>query len=626
MADTLDSTGKYVPKDLQISAQPDSVDKNKFRVSATGLKIDTNYVFQFQYVFPDGEVSEWSPGYTLNTSGESAPGVPTGTIVPSTFISSIPVELPTFPSGAKKVDVIITNGIFNTGKIAYTFLSAGKTTISAPAGTYIVQLRATSISGVTSTVGTTHSITVSDSTVSADPSVTPSTPTVSSVLGAIQLSWNGKTSSGGDQPNGFKAAKVYVGTTSGFTPVDTGNSGANQVDVLSFGNGQNTLNISVGTIVNGTAMTYGVDYYVKIATTNGTDTSTPVAASGNPVRIGQVSNGDIITIAADKITTGTISSQTITVGAPSGKRVELRGSGNPIEIFGTGGTSLLAYNAGSNKLTITGDGSFSGDISAASGTFSGNLSSSNGQFSVISGSITALSGSIGNWRINEQALKSSEVAFPKIELDPISPKIEIRQSASDSSESGIKVIKIDPTDGLRIGTTSNFKFRVDMDGNMTASDAIFNSGTFNGNITSTATITGGSLVGATIYTSSGSYGITITGGTGTSDSIYFNNTVGTAEISVASSGNGFQFLPPGGTAGSSGLTLYGTGAGGVPNTIIARNPVRVWADDPNLVNNTTASITSAKGIRVAHFAVTTGSYIGTGSPFFNGDIHLQYTP
>ena len=83
MADTLDSTGKYVPKDLQISAQPDSVDKNKFRVSATGLKIDTNYVFQFQYVFPDGEVSEWSPGYTLNTSGESAPGVPTGTIVPT---------------------------------------------------------------------------------------------------------------------------------------------------------------------------------------------------------------------------------------------------------------------------------------------------------------------------------------------------------------------------------------------------------------------------------------------------------------------------------------------------------------------------------------------------------------
>lgn len=126
MADTLESTGQYLPKDLRITSQPNAVDKDKFDVVATGLKINETYSFQFQYVFEDGTLSEWSPGYALNTSNESAPGVPTGTIVPSTATGSIPVELPTFPSGAKKVDVIVTNGIFGLGKVSYTFLQQVK--------------------------------------------------------------------------------------------------------------------------------------------------------------------------------------------------------------------------------------------------------------------------------------------------------------------------------------------------------------------------------------------------------------------------------------------------------------------------------------------------------------------
>ena len=38
MADTLESTGNYLPKDLRITAQPDAVDKDKFKVVATGKK------------------------------------------------------------------------------------------------------------------------------------------------------------------------------------------------------------------------------------------------------------------------------------------------------------------------------------------------------------------------------------------------------------------------------------------------------------------------------------------------------------------------------------------------------------------------------------------------------------
>lgn len=439
MADisTIDGSNKTTPADLAISVQPDT-DKNYFDAKITNLKINTTYSFQFQWIHQDGSLSEWSPTYNLRTAGESVPAAPTAT-VPTTSASFIPVTLSTFPADAKRVDVVVIGGAFGIGKTVYSFLSAGSTNIAAGAGTYQVELFTVTQTGINGTPTDAFSITVTDPTAniqSPEPSKTPSVPTVSSVLGAIQVSWDGKQADGSNQPYGFNAAKVYVGTTSGFTPGPT-----NQVDVLNFANGQNTLDISVGTVVAGTAMTYGTDYYIKIATTNGTDTSTPVSASGNPVRIGQVGNGDIVEITADKIKTGTISTQTITVGAPSGKRVELRGSGNPIEIFGTGGTSLLSYNTTDNKLVITGDGtftgditgasgSFSGNISAASGTFTGDLGASGGTFTVRSGIVSALAGNIGGWTINSTTLRSSAGAN-RIELNPDTPSIQLISSTGN---------------------------------------------------------------------------------------------------------------------------------------------------------------------------------------------------
>ncbi len=472
MTNTQDAGKGIVPSDLALVAQPD-INKDYFNVTVKDLKINKAYAIQFQWVELDGKLGSWSPGFIFTTSNEVAPAVPTGVTVPSTASGSIPVTLSSFPTNAKRVDVIITGGIFGTSTVAHSFTTAGTTTIAAPAGTYQVQLRSISPTGVTSTVGTTFTVTVSSADIVVLPSTAPSTPTASSTLGAIQLSWNGKTSTGSDQPSGFVAAKVYVGTTSGFTPVDTGSAGANQVDVLNFANGQNTLNIAVGTVVNGTALTYGVDYFIKIKTTNGNaaQDSAAVLASGSPVRIGQVGNGDIVEITADKIRTGTISTQTITVGAPGGKRVELRGSGNSFEIFGTGGTSLLSYNAAGNKLSVTGEGSFTGSITGASGQFDGDLGASGGNFTVRSGIVTALAGSIGGWVINSQALKSSAVTFPSIQLDPVGSKIELRGSPGGSDIGNY--IKMDTTTGLRIGSVSSPAFTVAMDGSMTATKANF---------------------------------------------------------------------------------------------------------------------------------------------------------
>lgn len=380
-------TEQYYPKDLiinptaEILAANTASDKNNFTVVVPDLKIDSAYTFQFQYVFEDGVKSDWSPSKLVVIGAEPLPGAPV--ITAEGGAGFIKVGLATFPTNAFRVDIRISGGTFGSGTVVVdSFTSAGTKTITAAGGSGIgapYSVSAITVSPTkTSIASTPITVYVTDptSTLVVEPSATPSTPTVSSVVGAIQLSWNGKKADGGDQPAGFKAAKVYVGTSAGFTPIDSGNPNANQVDVLDFGNGQNTLNIGVGTVVNGVAITYDTDYYVKIKTTNGNaaEDSAAVSATGNPAQIGKVGNNGLIEITADKITTGTLqSNSTITVGATGGRRVELRGSGVPFEIFGTGGSSLLSYNASSNKLSITGEGTFSGALQAASGDFTGSL-------------------------------------------------------------------------------------------------------------------------------------------------------------------------------------------------------------------------------------------------------------
>jgi hypothetical protein len=443
---------KYYPKDLITNptvaalAANTASDKNNFTVVVPNLKIDSSYTFQFKYVFEDGsESTQWSPSYRLNTVTESVPAAPSVTV--SGGAGFIQVSLPTFPANASRVDVRVAGGIFGDGtKVADSFSAAGTKTIAAPGSAspglqYIVTLLTVTPSKINGDPSSPTTVYVTDpaATLAIEPSVTPSTPTVSSVLGAIQLAWNGKTSTGGNQPLGFDAAKVYVGTTSNFTP-----SSLNQVDVLNFANGQNVLNIGVGTLVSGVALDYGTDYYVKIATTNGTDTSIAVSANGNPVRVGQVTSGDIVTIKADKIETGTLSAGAkITAGATGGKRVELSGTGDtPFAIYGTGGTKIFDYNSTSDKLTIVGDGTFSGALSAATGSFAGNITASNGLFSVNNGILTAQSGTIGGWNITGSVLESSAISSNKITLNPATPKISLIYG-------GVEKITIDPIEGIK---------------------------------------------------------------------------------------------------------------------------------------------------------------------------------
>jgi len=206
----------------------------------------------------------------------------------------------------------------------------------------------------------------------APPSL-PSVPTLKRVVGAIEISWDGKTSNGANQPpTSFVDAEIYISTTSDFTPTKGGATN-NYIDILDFANGQNTLNIGVDTVVNSTfKIDYGIDYYVKIRSRNSENVySSPVTANGSPIKVGQLSDAGLIEVKADKITTGTLQSgSTITVGTPNGKSVVIRGTGSPLSIYNSGGLATLNVNE-------SGDLSVRGIITATSGIFEGSMSASN---------------------------------------------------------------------------------------------------------------------------------------------------------------------------------------------------------------------------------------------------------
>jgi hypothetical protein len=619
-------------EDLLKDTSESKDDGNYFLVTITDLDLGTAYPLQFRWKNKNGTLGAWSSVKTFVTEYATIPSEPnlgSGDVVGGAGFIKVTWDgnnaLAAAASNFDRVNVHISGTTFGDGtKPAGFFKQAGTQTFAAVAGTYIVQLKILTVNGSESLYSTARTVTVTSAAPAAESSVTPSTPTVSSVLGAIQLSWNGKTSSGGDQPFGFDAAKVYVGTSSGFTP-----SSSNQVDVLNFANGQNTLNIGVGTIVDGAALTYGIDYYVKIATTNGTDTSTAVSASGNPVRIGQVTNGDIVTVTADKIATGTLSSgSTITVGSTSGKHIKLSGTGDPFIIYGSGGVSnpVLSYNG--DKLTVVGDGTFSGALSAATGTFAGTLSAATGSFS---GTITASGGTIGGITIAADGIQNSGGTF---KLDSsgviragsssgnaviVSPSLGIYHSSNGgSTASGRFTLGLSSStiSGWTIGTStlSSGNLTLNSNGTITTTNLtiydtgrILNSGGFEVTSAGKLIATGADISGA-ITATSGSFTGTVTSTSTISGSI---SITGSSSTTTISSTTGLMTM-----SGVSGSGILMTGASSTQASLT-----------PNLLQ------VQGNGYQGAFFmgdnlaGATTGTLIidagGVGTYLKNGSVLIQ---
>ena len=458
------------PADLNVVPQPDT-NKDYFNFKATNLKINETYAIKFQWVYSDGQLSDWSPGFILTTSNETAPAVPTDVTVPLTATGSIPITLNSFPTNAKRVDVIITGGVFGTSRVAHSFTTAGTTTIAAPAGSYQVQLRAISPTGVTSTVGTTFTVTVADVGETIQSPTNPNGFSSKRILAGIEVSWAGTYATG--TFTGFEAINIYAGSSASAT------SGTyEQVGVLTGNNVINTIVVPLGTYV-----VYGQPVYIHAAAVNKSGTVGSIQANVTNQLLGpgkatdaDINDGAVVIskLASDVLTVGNLkagdinATSFIRAGTASSARVEMSSaniSGGPLagfHIYNSAGTAVLS-------APLTGGLSIVGNITGSSGQFDGDLGASGGNFTVRSGIVTALAGQIGNWIINENAFKSSAVAFPNIELDPVEAKIHLRASAG-SSEVG-NFIKMDTTTGLRIGTGGSPEFTVAMDGSMTATNA-----------------------------------------------------------------------------------------------------------------------------------------------------------
>ena len=414
------------PSDLQVTPQPDT-NKDYFNFKATGLKIDKNYSIKFQWVYADDKKSEWSPGYFLHTNTEAIPGSPTAA-VPSTSTGSIPVTLSSFPANAKRVDVYVINGIFGTGKVAYSFSSAGTTTIAAPAGTYQVQLITVTPSNINGTPSETFTITISDVGETIQSPTNPNGFSSKRILAGIEVSWAGTYAN--STFTGFEAINIYAGSSASAT------SGTyEQVGVLTGNNVKNSIVVPLGTYV-----VYGQPVYIHAAAVNKSGAVGTIQANVTNQLLGpgkatdaDINDGAVVIskLASDVLTVGNLkagdinATSYIRAGTASSARVELASStvGSVLPgfyIYNSAGTAVLSAPL-TGGLSIDGGGTFSGNLSAAGGTFTGTLSAASGSFS---GTVSASSGSIGNWIINSGKLASSAGLNPAIELDPIEILLE----------------------------------------------------------------------------------------------------------------------------------------------------------------------------------------------------------
>jgi len=482
---------------LKDTSRVDSSNSNYFLVTITDLDVNQSYPIQFRWKYNDGTFSPWSAVRVVTTPGESDPNTPkfadsnvdvtTPGFIKITWDGTSDDATPTPLTDIDRVDVYIDGLPFDGNKPAATFKTAGTQVIAAPGGTYQIVLYAVSKLGKLSPVSAAVTKTVSDiSNPVVDPE-DPEAPTVTAGLASVIVEWSGKKSGGVDFPTGsFAGAKVFIGTSAGFTPSDN-----NWVHTLNFANGSNKVSIGVGTVIDktaGTLLQYDTPYHVKIDTinANGTPNNNPIAASGNPITVNKV--------AASEIKTGFLSADAqILAGISGGARVELSGSTTPFVIYGTGGQELLKFiSSPTPSLTVNGGGTFTGDLSAGSGSsifksdtsgiYLGNAVYASAPFSVSrNGVLKAESGTIGGWVLGSTYLQNASVS-PTIKIDTTGIIVGSTSNPYiDITSSGITHRNANGTASGKFTLTTGASAQLTIDGTFTISG----SSTINGTAAST---------------------------------------------------------------------------------------------------------------------------------------------
>lgn len=173
---------------------------------------------------------------------------------------------------------------------------------------------------------------------------TPSAPTVSSVFQSIEVTWDGKNSSGGSYGSEWARTDVYVGTTSTFVP----------------GTPAESFNMRGGSLTVG-GLAYATTYYVKLIAVDKSGNVSPASAASSAVTAAQLSDPDLPAklVTGAKIADGTISTTQLTV-ASFGDTIQPNGSFEDLNSATTTGAAhwVLSFNnvIGATVSTLTSGG------------------------------------------------------------------------------------------------------------------------------------------------------------------------------------------------------------------------------------------------------------------------------
>ena len=534
------------PADLNITPQPDT-DKNFFNFKAVGLKINKTYAIKFQWIYDDLTLSDWSPGFFVTTSNETAPAVPSSASVPGSATGSIPVTLSAFPTNAKRVDVVITNGIFGTATVAHSFTTAGTATIAAPAGTYIVQLRSISPTGVTSTVGTTFTITIADVGETIQAPTNPNGFSIDRILSGIQVNWAGTYANG--TFTGFEAIKIYVGNSATATGGSYKDAG-----VMTGNNVANSITIPV----DGVYLRYDLPVYIHAAAINKSGTVGTLQANvannslGARSAIGSdladliITNGKLVddAVSAAKIATAAITTTKIADDAITTPKLVA----NAITADKIVSSAITADKIATNAITA---GKILAGTIDVTKLAAGTISTNNLEAGVITSTsyIRAGSKNVGAGTGARVEMSSSLIEDGVVDIEP---GFYIYNSA------GTPILSAPLTGGLSITGGGTFTGALSgasgtFNGNITASNGLFSVN--NGILTASSGTIGGWSIGSTLTATVSNNTITLDPATPRISLI--NSTLGTITIDPVSgivgpnvtiagnTGPGFSFSPDG---------------------------------------------------------------------------------
>jgi hypothetical protein len=261
-------------EDLLQDSSESFEDGNYFLVTITELELEQEYPVEFRWKFKDGSFGQWGPVKTLNSQAKTVPVAPD---LNSADVEGLPgfikVSWGGFSGGTvatdfDRVNIYITGGSFGDGtKPAGFFKKAETRTFPAEPGIYIVVLKIQTVNGAESLASISRSVTVAPLEEQVQAPVTPKGFSSERVLGGIQVNWDG-TYTGDAEWYGFQAVNIYAGTSSSAT-------GGTYIKV-----GQMTANKTTNKIVipvDGTYVRYDTPVYIHASSVN--RASPPVESS-----------------------------------------------------------------------------------------------------------------------------------------------------------------------------------------------------------------------------------------------------------------------------------------------------------------------------------------------------------